>query len=141
MSKQDKIKKEHSKEKIELLEAFESYRRRASELSRMRSKHKALLSAIAGRDESSTSVDKALDKELERQEKEKIAHKMAHSDARAIWREKQRNDQPTIVAPFAHERYQNYQQTVGSYMLLRPDQSDFPDEDLSGCGAGSPKKF
>jgi hypothetical protein len=141
MSKQNKIKKEHNKEKIELLEAFESYRRRASELSRMRSKHKALLSAIASRDASSSSLDKELDMELERQEKEKIAQKIEHSEARAIWREKQRNDQPTIVAPFDHERYQNYKHTVGSYMLLRPDQSDFPDEDLSGCGVGSPKKF
>jgi len=141
MSKQNKIKKEHSKEKIELLAAFDSYSRRASELSRMRSKHKALLSAIARSNASISSVDKAFDKELERQEKERIDHKKALSNARAIWKEKQRNMNPTIVAPFGHERYQKYKQAVGSYMLLRPDQSDFPDEDLSGCGAGSPKKF
>ena len=141
MSKSKKSNKEYCPEVVEVLEAFRSYRQSVVQLDKLKLKQKALLSNLTRDKQNQKEFDSLLDKAYAGQEREITRQKGEVQKAFSEWKEKQKKVRPGLAKPYKHKEYKDSKYKVGSYMLLRPDQVDDSEEDISHCGVGSPKLF
>jgi hypothetical protein len=137
MTRESRIRETLEARRLSSFRAFDSYRRRAAELGRMRLRHQARLSTLASAAlPADESRDDMVNQELDRQRKEYLTCKAAADCEFAGWQERRRAARPQVAEPYPRNKYEKHPYPLGSLMLVRPDQvCQSPPDDLSCCGS------